>query len=189
MHSRWFNVAVVALWLTTMSWLLVSKVLPAILVGEPPSYRTILNAQRQSPTTGWAMSWNDEQLGWAVNTTSPLPNGLAQMRSRVHFDYLPLDQIIPPQVQKLLGPVRGLGDEMTTDVYSELAFDPLGRLSRFESALRFAMLPNNAVKIHGSIDGATLALSVRAGEFNLERELPISSKSMLGDAMSPQTSR
>ena len=48
MYSRWFNAAVVVLWLATMSWLVTEKVLPPLLVGEPPSYHQVIEAQNAS---------------------------------------------------------------------------------------------------------------------------------------------
>ena len=36
MYSRWSNVAVVILWLSAMGWLMAEKVLPPLLIGEPP---------------------------------------------------------------------------------------------------------------------------------------------------------
>ena len=53
MSSRWFNTAVVVLWLATMSWLVKEKVLPPLLIGEPPSYPEIIEAQNREPPVGW----------------------------------------------------------------------------------------------------------------------------------------
>jgi hypothetical protein len=186
MHRRWYNVAVVALWLTTMSWLVGSKVLPAVLVGEPPSYWTILDAQRRSPSVAWAMAWNNQRIGWALNTTIVPPGALAEMHSRVHFDYLPLADLIPPPLRSWVGSLDEVGAQLATDVVSELVFDPLGRPSRFESALHVQTLPD-VIKVRGVIDGAKLSLTVHSGDFSYQRELTVTPKAMLHDAMSPQT--
>ena len=45
MHYRWYSVAVVGLWLTTMGWLVVKKVVPAFRIGSPPSYDEIVKDQ------------------------------------------------------------------------------------------------------------------------------------------------
>jgi len=186
MHSRWFNVAVVALWLTTMSWLIASKVLPSILVGDPPSYRTILDAQRQAPPSAWAIDWNGHHLGWAINRTKTPPGGLPEMHSRVHFDYLPLADVVPPQLRPWVGSLDELRGQLATDLVSELILDPLGRVSRFESVLKFQFLPD-PIKVRGMIDGVNLYLQVHCGNFDMQRNLTISPKMMLGDALSPQT--
>ena len=36
--------AVVALWLSATGWLVVEKVLPPMLVGQPPNYRSVVEA-------------------------------------------------------------------------------------------------------------------------------------------------
>jgi hypothetical protein len=38
MPMRWFNVAALLFWLTTMGWLFTEKILPSLDVGEPPGY-------------------------------------------------------------------------------------------------------------------------------------------------------
>lgn len=186
MQSRWFNVAVVLLWLTTMGWLVRTKVLPALLVGEPPSSQSVLEAQRREPPVGWDMSWNGKPLGWALNLIAPLPSDLTELRSRVHFDFLPLRDIIPAPLLPLVGSLDEESTRISTNVNSQLVYDPLGRLSRFMSALQFEGVPD-AVTVRGAIDGPKLRLSIYTGNFNLDKELPIGSKTMLNDAMSPQT--
>jgi hypothetical protein len=185
MYSRWFNVAVVALWMATMSWLVTSKVLPSILVGEPPNYRTIVEAQRTEPAVAWAMAWNERPMGWALNTNSPLPHGLTEFQSRVHFDDIPFEQITG--LRSLLEPVRETRTKLPLDVFSELVFDPLGRLSRFESSLRFNPTEDPIIKLRGVIDGAQLSLNIRSGSFEMQREITVSPESMLNDGLSPQT--
>ena len=73
----------------------IAKVLPPLLVGRPPSYETILKAQEQEPPAGWEMTFNGRKLGWAVCDATRLPNHMTEIRSRVHFDELPLWEIPP----------------------------------------------------------------------------------------------
>lgn len=184
MYSRWFQIAVVMLWLATMSWLVTTKVLPAILIGEPPSHRTIVQARRGEPPVAWNMLWNGRPMGWAVNTSTRLPHDLTELRSHVHFDDIPLKDI--NVLGALLGSARDRDLKLAMDVPSVLVFDPLGRLSRFESSVRFA--PNvDAIKVRGVVDGGQLALTIRSGDFTYDRQLAVSPKSMLGDGLSPQT--
>src|SRR5690348_13075216 len=42
MYSRWFSVAVVLFWVATMGWLIHHKILPPLVVGDPPTYRSII---------------------------------------------------------------------------------------------------------------------------------------------------
>jgi hypothetical protein len=193
MHSRWFNVAVVLLWLSTMSWLLIKKVLPAFWVGDPPDSRSILAAKADESMVGWVMSWNGHPMGWALNKTYPLPQGLTQLHSRVHFERL---DDLADSLTKWLGSFGELGVQFQKDLRglqpvfdSLLEYDSLGRLSRFESAVRFLPSPDDpAFKVKGQIDGAKLTLTLRVGTVNypdIERTVPRSA--MLDDAFSPQT--
>lgn len=186
MYSRWFNVTVFALWLTMMGWLVSQKVLPALLVGEPPSYATILEAQQEQPVVGWLLFWNGRRLGWAISNTFPLPHGLTQTDSRIHFDDLPLEEMTPEWLRAVVRPLGRQRTGLAMEAVSTLVFDPLGRLSRFESAVQFE--PRiDALKVKGTIDGGTLSLTVRAGDFTYDKELPLPGSAMLSDALSPQS--
>ena len=187
MYPRWFNVAVVALWLATMSWLVTTKVVPSLLVGEPPNYTTILSAQRADPPVGWVMDWDDRRLGWAVSMTSAIPGGLTEVRSRVHFDHLPLDEMVPDWLRPMLPAFGERRLQVAMDSRSTLVFDPLGRLSRFESSVAFAS-QEPFVKVRGSVDGAKMALWIRVGDLPpVETEVTIPRNAMLGDTLSPQS--
>lgn len=187
MSSRWFNVAVVLLWLGSMGWLISTRVMPALLLGEPPNYQTILDARQDEPAVAWQMGWQNRQMGWALSNTQELPTGMTEVHSLVRFDDLPLGEMAPGWLRPMLRG-DGLSDFhlANVDLDSILVFDPLGHLSRFESALRFQP-GEDAIKVTGTIDSGVLALTFRAGEVRYESQMPISQKSMLGDAFSPET--
>lgn len=187
MYSRWFNVAVVALWLSTMGWLVTTKVLPSLLVGEPPSYPTILAAQRADPPVGWNLFWDNRRLGWAVSKTVPGIQGVTEVRSRVHFDDLPLEQLIPDWLRPLVPPLGKQRLRVPVDSRSVLVFDPLGRLSRFDSSVELAG-QEPFVRMRGTVDGSKMALWLRVGELQpFEAEVPVPRDAMLGDMLSPQS--
>jgi len=186
MHGRWFNTTVFLLWLTMMSWLVRQKVLPSLLVGEPPNYATILEAQQEQPLVGWRLLWNDRRLGWALSSTTPLPHGLTETNSRLHFNDLPVDEMTPDWLRTIVGPMGRHRAKVPLDAVGTLIFDPLGRLSRFESAIQFQPKVD-ALKVRGTIDDATLSLTVKAGDFTYDKELPLPGSAMLSDALSPQS--
>ncbi len=186
MYSRWFNVAVVMLWLSTMSWLVWQKVLPTLLVGEPPSYRTILAAQRREPPVGWSMHFDGRRLGWALSTTRKLPNDLTVVHSRIHFDQLPLRDMTPDWLRTLIHLIEKPAGSMHMDVESTLIIDPLGRLSRFESSVRLDPL-DSRIRLIGTIEEGELELEVRSGEFSYKTTAQLPPNALLGDSLSPQT--
>ncbi len=90
--SSWrFNTAVVLLWLATISWLVTEKVLPPLLVGEPPNYSRIIESQEHGSLTGWHILINRRCVGWALSETQRQSSGLVEIRDRVHFGVLPLE--------------------------------------------------------------------------------------------------
>jgi len=187
MYSRWYNVAVVLLWMGSMGWLIVEKVLPSLLVGDPPSQQRILAAQQDEPASGWQVFWNDRPIGWAISVTAPLPDAMTEVRSLVRFEELRLSEMVPAFVQQLLGLGHDLpGIQM--EARSTLVFDAFGHLSRFESAVGFPPVADTvAIKIRGQIDGAELRLGIFCPDFPpVEKTLRVG-RAMLSDAMSPQS--
>jgi len=201
MHSRWFNIAVVVLWLSAMSWLTVAKVLPPLLLGEPPSYRSILEAREDEGAVGWSIAQGKRELGWAISTTVRHPGQLAEIRSRVHLDGLRIDEMVHGWLGALLQGIAPGIDELTRlklDAKNTFTVDALGHLLGFQSTVRFE-LPGGVMKaahinaddlvvrMSGTLDEAHLNVTVRLG--NLEYTAPASLPRgvMLGDALSPQT--
>lgn len=185
MNSTWYNLAVVLLWLATMSWLISQKVVPGMLVGEPPSSRTVVEAQRVDPLVGWEMAWNDRPVGWALSRTTALPTGLTEVRSKVRFEDLPLEEMTPGWLKSLLVAEDDLPIRIQMEANGHLWFDPLQRLAQFESSLGFPPA-DDVVKVRGTIDGTQLRLSVHSGELVYEDQLEVR-KGLLTDALSPQT--
>jgi len=186
MQSRWFNIAVVLLWFATMSWLIVEKVMPPLLVGDPPNYRTILAAKESEPAAGWEMRFNGRPLGWALNLVSRRPDDVTEIHSRVHFDENPINSLLKGLPSFML-PLANLPTfDLPMDADSAAVIDPLGRLMRFESALRIEGI-EKPIRVLGTIDGGQLKMEVRAfGDSNLmETSLP--ANSLVTDAFSPQS--
>jgi hypothetical protein len=181
---HWFNLAVVGLWLATMTWLVVEKFLPPLLVGEPPS----LVDRRNEPLGGWRLSFNDRPIGWALSAAVRLPKELTEVRSRVHFDEVPLAEFGQGPIAKLVALTQYGRAKMQMDSTSTLLIDPLGRLSRFDSSVRLEGV-KESLRMEGTAeDGDMLKLSVRSGEVTFyEGTTPISHDAILGDSLSPQT--
>lgn len=189
MYSRWFNVAVVLLWLSAMSWLVTKKVLPPLLVGEPPSYQTILWGQEREPTVGWKISAGRRELGWALSETSRRPSGMTEVRSRIHLDELPLNLV--RVLSRLFGIRSGVddsqADRLAMDVETKLTIDPFGRLTHFRSEARLDR-SRDALVLDGTISAGRLKLVVHSPTFSLppfEADFP--EDALLDDALSPQT--
>lgn len=186
MYNRWFNMAVVLLWLATMGWLVKSKVLPPLLVGEPPSYQTIVDAGRSEPPTAWQLAINGRSVGWALTTITVQPSGITEMGSHVHFDELPLEQLTPVWLRALVRWVEKPALRQAMDARSTLFLDPLGRLTRFESTMGVGAA-KDVICLTGEIVGSQALVSVRSGEFVYRSEVYLPSGALLSDALQPQT--
>jgi hypothetical protein len=186
MGSRWYNIAVCLLWVISMSWLVSQKFLPPLLVGDPPNYRAIADSRHYQAPIGWKLLVNGKSLGWAVNSATRLPDATTEVRSRVHFNHIPLEELTPGFLHTLLAQiVERRVARMTMDTESSLLIDEQGCLVSFRSALH---LPSarNIVRIHGTVAGSQLKLTIRSGEFSYTTETFLPPKALAGDMLSPQ---
>jgi hypothetical protein len=186
MNSRWYNAAVIVAWLASMGWLVKTKVLPPLLVGEPPSYRQVIEAQNHDPPAGWRVSWKGNPLGWALTDTKSQSNGLTEVHGRVHFDTFPIGSVTPIWLQPFLGLAKKPLDQLSLDATSTMLIDTFGRLLRFDSAVELAPLLDE-VTMRGTVEGGQLQLVVRSGNQSFSHELSLPPKALLADALSPQT--
>jgi len=186
MYGRWFNLAVIVLWLATMTWLVKAKVLPTLLIGEPPSHRQILEARQNEPPVGWRLRWNHRPMGWALSITEAQPDGSTQIRSRVHFDDLPLGDMTPGWLRGLFRLLDESRAKMETDTRSVLSIGPEGRLRRLQSTVEFKPI-GEMISMDATVEQSDLRLSVRSRELSYETIIPIDPNTLLGDSLSPQT--
>ena len=185
MYSRWFNAAVVMSWRATMSWLVTAKVLPPLLIGEPPNYRSIVEAQRSSPPVGWRVSFDGRPLGWGLSDTTRQQNGLTDIRCAVHFDSVPLKEMMPGWLRVFSQWSREPINYLQMDAESELTIDALGRLVRFHSTVRMDPF-DEMIRIRGTTEGRQLYLTVSTGGASFTTETFLPSDALLSDALSPQ---
>jgi hypothetical protein len=198
MTSRWFSLAVVLFWVTSMSWLIHDKILPPLIVGEPPSFRTILEHQQQrTEPVGWAILVDDKPVGWAISVTERQPTQIGEFRSRLHLNRLPLSEMLGEMARLL--PAQGRdAAAMALDANSRLEIDPLGRPIAFQSTAVFrsdeVRFPRNPfldasafrISVKGTVEGSQMILVLRIGDFVREASVYIPSNSLMGDVLSPQ---
>lgn len=186
--GRWYNVAVAVFWLATMSWLVTSKVLPPLLVGEPPTYREIVRAGAlagQNEPSAWRLSWDGRLVGWAQSRSESRGRGLVELVNQVHFNDLPWQEMMPVKLGAL-GQVWGEASAgLELDAETAVLVDPLGRPEEFRSTVRLGLMPE-AIRMRGHVDGNQLLMTVRVGDFSYPTRLYLASDALLGDVLSPQ---
>src|SRR6185295_11226833 len=95
MGSRLYNTVVVLFWVATMSWLLVSKVLPPLRVGDPPAYPSVASNDPNPDPVCWIIRSNDAVIGWAASRIEKRPENMVELQSYVYLNELPLDHMAP----------------------------------------------------------------------------------------------
>ena len=90
MSQRLYPIAVLVFWCSTMTWLVVAKVLPGLRRGDPPDHRLVAISRVQNATPiAWDMHWNMQRIGWAASKVSTLPDGHKEILSRIQFTERP----------------------------------------------------------------------------------------------------
>ena len=185
MNSNWFNAAVVMLWLATMSWLVKEQFLPPLLIGEPPSYSRLIEAQKHVPV-GWRISLSGRRLGWALSETVLQPTGLTEIRGRVHFDAVPLETIMPGWMHALSHLTEQPIGTLRMDATSLLTIDSLGKLASLDSAVRLDPM-SELIHMRGIVEGQQLQLTVSSGSVSFNRDIDLPEDALFCDALSPQS--
>jgi len=186
MYSRWANFLVVVLWVATMTWLVKEKVLPPLLVGEPPDSQSILAAREVEPLVGWEACCSGEPIGWAISLTRSLPGESAEIRSRVHFERLPVGRLAPGWLRAILATLPAAPARIQADAQSRILMDAQGQLTRLESSVWFEPL-REEVSMRGKVEGAHLVVAVRSGGLTYRTKVAIDPEALHGEALSPQT--
>ena len=202
MFSRWYSVAVGVFWFSAMGWLFQQKLLPPLLVGEPPNYRTILNAENaNNRPVSWDVYLNDNHLGKATTRTERQTENVSEIHSLVELDGLPLRDIAPAVFtlfSRLLGGDRDSNDaKIAIHAESTLQVDPLGHPSSFRSMIKLRppsgkdahLSPlagmNLTLSMRGQVVADQMEVKVKFGDFERQTEIYLPPDSLIGDVLSP----
>jgi hypothetical protein len=177
MGNRIFVGVVVMLWLGTMSWLMVARILPPFFQGEPPGHGVIVG---DTPVL-WEIEYDGRQVGHAVSQAVPGALGTTEIHSRVLLNGIDIRRLAPQWMSTL---VRGLG-EISFDTRTSLVLDSLGKLSSFDTRVWLNDL-SLVMKVLGRIEGAELLLTLQTGEITHETRYPVPDKSQLSSELIPE---
>ena len=177
MGNRIFVGLVLLLWVGTMSWLMVARILPPFFQGEPPGHGVLV---RGEPVC-WQIQYDGRPVGHAVSQAIPGALGTTEIHSRVRLKGIDLGKLAPQWMSSL---VRGLG-EISLDTRTALVLDSLGNLSSFDTRVWLNDLPL-VMKVLGRIDGAELILKLQTGDVTHESRYPVPARSMLASELIPE---
>jgi hypothetical protein len=176
MANRVFVCAVVVLWLGSMSWLMVDKILPSFHGGEPP----MAAGYDPGVPIAWRVSWGGRQVGHAASIRVPGPMGTTNLESRVVLEDVPLLDLVPALMRHVVGDIGS----MKLDAETRLEFDSLDNFSRFESKVAVNDVPS-ILRILGQMHGSFLELKVTFGNMTYSPKVPVTDKAALSEALFP----
>lgn len=177
MGNRIFVAVVFLLWASTMSWLMVARILPPFFQGEPPKHGRLTHDE----PICWEIEYAGRPIGHAVRQAVPGAIGTTEIYSRVNLECIQLKELAPQWMGSL---VSGLG-EISLDSRSRMALDSLGHLSSFETRVRINDLPL-VMKVQGKVDGAELVLNIHSGEISRQFRYPVPSDDFITSELMPE---
>lgn len=203
MTNRLLLLAVFACWLASMSWLFVEKILPTIRGGDRPDFSAVLpDAAKPPQPVCWEIQFNGASIGHASSLAVREPDGTGHIESVVHFQRLPLGDIISElmgNVGALVKPLWNAGDNfyvaMTVDSSMEISAD--GNLQSFVTNVRLADIDKPAIQVLGEVHASKLDVAVYtpaddidgqgAMRLRYRDELDLPREALVGGALSPQS--
>jgi hypothetical protein len=177
MGNRIFVAVVLLLWASTMSWLVVEKILPPFFSGEPPTHGAI---QEDRPDC-WEIECADHHVGYAVRQAVPGAQSTTEIHSRVLLHDVPLREMAP---EWMSGIVDDLG-MIRLDTRTRLVLDSFGTLASFDTKVQLNDLPL-VVKIFGRVDGPDLNLKFFSGGVSHEANFPFPNANQLDGELIPE---
>ena len=178
MGNRIFVGVVMVLWTGTMSWLMVSRILPPFFHGEPPTHGRLVH----DPVC-WEIQCGDRPVGLAVSQAVPGTLGTTEIHSRIKLDSIDISELAPQWLGSL---VRSLGT-VSLDVRSRFELDSLGNLSQFTTKVRLNDL-SIVLRVHGKVDGSQLKITVESGDItHPTMSYPVPSYSSLQNELLPES--
>ena len=176
---------VLGFWLATMGWLVVTKILPSFNPGSPPGQQARYAAGHRLIPVAWSVQWNERPVGWALATSTRQDDGGLAVDSRLFFDKLPLDDMLPAWAGLLVRRVVREGMPPTFQARGRLDIDASGQLRSFTSRVSLPGAVDDVVLV-GTVDDGEVSVTIEAGGMNYQTSRHLPSHIMLGDELSPQ---
>jgi hypothetical protein len=176
MANRIFVGAVILLWLGSMSWLMVDKVLPSFYDGDPP----IAAGFEEGAPVAWRVLWTGRPVGYAASVRLAGASGTTNLENRVVLDDVPLLDLVPALMRNVVGDIG----RMKLDASTRLEFDSLGNFSAFESRVAINDV-TGLLHLTGRMQGSFLHLTVRFNSMTYSPRVHIPDQAALSETLFP----
>lgn len=185
MQRPWLAAFIIVFWFATTSWLVVAKILPSLMPGSPPGYQALYASNNRLIPVAWTVLWKDQPLGWAISQSTRADDASLSVSSLLHFDRLPIDEILPAWTKPLMRGVLDHATEFAFDARGQLSIDAQGQLRKFQSTVD---LPGTRDKVFldGTVEDGHVQVLIRARDMRYETSRYLPSHVMIGDELSPQ---
>jgi hypothetical protein len=176
MANRIFVCAIVVLWLGSMSWLMVDKILPSFHEGTAP----IAAGYESGVPVAWQVYWGERSVGHAASIRLPGVLNTTNIINRVVLENVPLLDLVPALMRRVVGDIGS----MRFDARTELEFDSLDNFSSFKSRVSVNDVAS-VLQLSGRVNGSFLELKVHFGDVTYEPKVPIANQAALSEALFP----
>lgn len=176
MANRIFVVAVFMLWLGSMSWLMLEKILPSYYDGEAP----IAAGFEPNVYVAWKVSWSGRHVGYAASIRQQGVSNTTNLRNRVVLEDVPLLDLVPTLMRQVVGDIG----RMKLDANTTLEFDSLDNFSGFTSRVSINDI-SPVLELRGRVNGAYLELKVDFNGVTYSPNVPMPEQSVLGESLFP----
>jgi hypothetical protein len=176
MANRVFVSAVFALWLGSMSWLMVDKILPSFHDGQAP----IAAGYEQGKPVAWRVYWGDRAVGHAASMRLPGVLNTTNILNHVILEDVPLLDLVPALMRRVVGDIGS----MKFEAHTRLEFDSLDNFANFRSHVSVNEV-SPVLELSGKVNGEFLDLKVRFSDVTYEPKVPIGDQAALSEALFP----
>jgi len=189
MGQRWFIVAVTVMWMTSMGWLVSTKLWPLLWAGAPPSNLTVYTQQsaangQELPPVGWTMSWGSKPLGWAVSSSTVNSEGFTTIQSHAHFDRIPFEELLPIPFQPLMSKFGSNREKITMEAESRLIMDANGHLNRMSFIITMAEL-QKPIRVEGHVKNNKFVVTLFPGTGDRFSRWELPADAVIGNDLTP----
>jgi len=180
-----FTPIVICLWCVTVGWLATAKILPTLQQGSPPGQLAVVTTTSGFAPVAWTVSCNERPIGWALMQASAAAGGGAIVDSRLHFERLPWNVLLPDWVSTLVERPGVPDAPATFDAHGRLAIDPEGQVQAFVSIVQMPGAAHPMV-FSGRAHDDRIDVTMAMGEARYETSRRLPAGVAIGDELSPQ---
>lgn len=181
----WLIPVIIAAWAISMNWLVTAKIVPSWSEDAPPGNQVLYATDNKLIPVAWTVLWNDAPVGYSISRATRLPDRGLEVESLLHFDFMPLDEMLPLWLQTFIQPGMNRRITIPFDTRGTVTLDPRGTLRSFASTVA---IPGSAgrISLKGTVNDGLASVVVDAHGVLYEVERRIPDDVMIGDELSPQ---